>query len=122
MEASMAVSEPPVLMKIRNLRAFEREHLGPGNVRRLILTGEVQVDGAVEVLQAHERVPQGINPRALSIDIRIALKESGAISRKWHTVTFEKAVTPGHYSTVDLSYEGATLLLLDVGGGVHKWP
>jgi hypothetical protein len=109
-------------MKIRNLQAFEKKHPSSGNVRCLVVTGEVQVGGTIKLLQASERISDSNSPEILCVDVVTRPKRFGLPSTKWQKITFEKMVSPGDVSTVDFSLDGESVLQLDVGGGTQKWP
>lgn len=86
----------------RNWSAKEGTDFGGGN-RRLVVTGEAQTSSLNRIPVLAEAVPQGTNPAILILELSEYLSSDvGGDALDWKPVSFEKPVSEGEYSQVDI--------------------
>lgn len=83
---------------------------------KLIVKGKVVTNAGNLLPELSERVPQGINPRILILDLSI--KQSGGAGTADvapRDVRFDKPADKGQYSHVEIHFDGELCQTLEVG-------
>lgn len=105
----MADSAP----KTQNWKAWQDLQPGPGSPK-LLVTGRVEVTNTNQAARLKERVPQGINPRILMLDLTITSSGPGNTVTTWKDARFETGIEKNQYSNVDILWEGKNIAHIDV--------
>lgn len=98
----------------KDWKAWEDRQPGPGKEVKLIVTGQVQTSNSNQALQLKEAVPQGINPAILILDLSITSSGVGNTVMGWKEARFEKKVSPGQHTSIDIHSEGQSIARSDV--------
>jgi hypothetical protein len=107
-EAQMAKAT----LNTRNWKAWENQQ--PPGPPRLHVTGEVETSNGNQTPHLAEASPQGINPEILLLDLTITMSGVGITVMGWKEVRFEKQVSKGQYTSVDIRADGETVGKADV--------
>lgn len=87
----------------------------PPEPPRLHVTGEVEVSAGNKEPVLTERVPPGINPTILILDLNI--RDTGGVGTQafqFKQVRFDKQdVPPGSLSKIEIAWQGATIVAID---------
>jgi hypothetical protein len=94
-------------LNIRNCKAWE-DRQGPGGPT-LHVTCEVETSNSNQTPQLKEAVPQGINPAILILDLSITSTGIGNPVMGWKQAKFEKKVSAGQYTSVDIHSNGQSV-------------
>lgn len=90
--------------------AWEDRQPGPGRGPTLHVTGEVKISNTNQKPRLNEASPQGINPLILILDLKIDSEGVGIEPvNPWAMAKFEKPVTKGQYSDVEIRSDGQTI-------------
>lgn len=74
-----------------------------GQNRKLVVTGDVEMSRLNETPKLTEASPQGFNPKILILELTAESHgDVGGDSTIWEPVTFEKAVSEGQYTQVEI--------------------
>ena len=93
----------------RNWKAWEDRQPSPGSGPTLHVVGEVQTSNTNQTPHLDEATPQGINPAILILDLSITTSGVGNTVMGWKPVKFEKKVSPGQHTSVDVRWEGQSI-------------
>lgn len=99
----------------RNWSAWEdRQPITPPEGATLHVSGEVETTngGIVPVLQP--TVPQGVNPSILMLDLTLQNTGPGTTDINYRSAKYEKNVSQGEHSQVQILWEGEIIKTLDV--------
>ena len=88
----------------RNWKAWENRQ--PPGPPKLLVTGEVETTSTNQTPHLAEASPQGINPEILLLDLTITASGIGNDVMGWKEVRFEKQVSKGQYTSVDIHADG----------------
>lgn len=90
-------------------------NLQPPGPSKLIVVGKVVTNGGQLQPKLTERVPQGLNPTILLLDLTIV--DTGGVGTADvapRDVRFEKPASEGEYKQVEIHFDGQLQLSLDV--------
>ena len=86
-------------------------NLQPPGPSRLIVVGKVVTDGGNLKPKLTERVPQGVNPTILILDLTIEkTNDIGTEDISPRDVRFEKDAKQGEFTKVEIQFEGEPCL------------
>ena len=100
--------------KSQEWNAIENRQPPHGETVPLKVTGKVATTNANQMPYLAEAVPQGINKKILILNLTITSSGSGATVLGEKDVGFEKKVTPGQHTSVDIHWEGQSIAQRDV--------
>ena len=89
------------------------DSMPPGGTK-LSVTGQVETSNSNQTPHLSETKPQGINPEILLLDLTVTTSGVGNAVMGWKDVRFEKKVSPGQHTHVDILWEGKIIQHLDV--------
>ena len=99
-------------LNTRNWKAWEDRQ--PPEPPRLNVTGEVETSNGNQTPHLAEASPQGINPEILLLDLTITTSGTGITVMGWKEVRFQKQVSKGQYTSVDIHSDGESVGQADV--------
>ena len=98
----------------RNWKANELPNL-IGRNYKIHVTGDVEVTATNQTPKLSDRVPQGINPRILLLNLTIVTSGVGGQIVFYRSVQYTKATSGDQYDEVDIFYRGKIIKHIKVG-------
>lgn len=98
--------------KSKNWKAWENRQ--PPGPPRLHVTGDVETSSTNQTPVLTEAVPQGINPAILILNLTVTSSGAGNDVMGWKQAKFEKRVTQGQYTNVDIHSDGQSVAVCEV--------
>jgi hypothetical protein len=98
--------------KTKDWKAWQ--NLQPIGPPKLIVIGKVETSNANQTPQLSERVPQGVNPKILLLDLTMQVSGKGGTVMGWQDVRFEKEIKKDQYSGVDVLWENNSVAQIEV--------
>ena len=89
-------------------KAWQDLQPGPGRPK-LIVTGKVQTTNTNQTPHLAEKVPQGINPKILLLDLTITSSGIGNDVLSWKGVRLEKNIQKDQYSSIEIFFGGESV-------------
>ena len=97
----------------RNWKANELPNL-IGRNYKIHVTGDVEVTATNQTPKLSDRVPQGINPRILLLNLTIVTSGVGGQIVFYRSVQYTKATSGDQYDEVDIFYRGKIIKRIKV--------